>query len=174
MTETNESSQTWESVSERMPELLATLTSSELLHRNPRGQLPEVPERGIYVFYEGCRPRYVGRSGKVDGNPGMMRRRIQQHSQNKASHNKAALAFRMAERKAAKCGIKRGLRSRSDFQKDKEFKPFFDKAKAEVREMKIRVVEITDAIEQTVFEVFAALKLKTTVQQGGYNDFDNH
>ena len=171
MTQPTENPQTWESVADRMPALLSELKSDNLRSRDALGKLPE---QGIYVFYENRKPLYVGRTGRKGGRPTRMRERIHEHSQEKAGHNKAALAFRMAERRAAKRGIKRGSRSRSDFQKDKEFKPFFDKAKAEVHEMNIRVVEINDAIEQTVFEVYAALQLGTTVPQGGFNDFENH
>ena len=48
----NENSQMWESVYARMPELLKKLKTSDLLQRDGRGNLPEVPDRGIYVFYE--------------------------------------------------------------------------------------------------------------------------
>ena len=40
--------------------------------------------------------------------------------------------------------------------------------------MGIRVVEVNDPIEQVVFEVYAALELGTTREQGGFNDFENH
>ena len=65
MTTTDGSLQTWESVSERMPELLEILKSSKLLHRDRRGQLPQVPDRGIYVFYHSDKPIYVGRTDRM-------------------------------------------------------------------------------------------------------------
>jgi len=40
--------------------------------------------------------------------------------------------------------------------------------------MNIRAIEVTDAVEQTVLEVYAALNLGTTRQQGGYNNFEAH
>ena len=40
--------------------------------------------------------------------------------------------------------------------------------------MEFRVVEIADPIEQTMFEIYAALRLKTTLEHCGYNDFQNH
>ena len=40
--------------------------------------------------------------------------------------------------------------------------------------MQVKVVEVDDAIEQSVFEVYAALHLKTTRGHCGYNDFENH
>ena len=39
------------------------------------------------------------------------------------------------------------------------------------RRMQVKVVEVDDAIEQSVFEVYAALHLKTTRDHCGYNDF---
>jgi len=36
--------------------------------------------------------------------------------------------------------------------------------------MRIRMMEIDDPVTQTIFEVYAALKLNTTK----YNDFDTH
>ena len=64
--------------------------------------------------------------------------------------------------------------SRDELQRDPEFKKWFDATKESVRGMSIRVVEVTDPIEQAVFEVYAALELGTTRQQGGFNDFENH
>jgi hypothetical protein len=42
-------------------------------------------------------------------------------------------------------------------------------AKERVSRMTVRVIEITDPIEQTLFEVYAALALGTV-----YNVFENH
>ena len=40
--------------------------------------------------------------------------------------------------------------------------------------MQVKVAEVDDAIEQSMFEVYAVLHLKTTRYHGGYNDFENH
>ena len=103
-----------------------------------------------------------------------MRDRLNEHGRPSSTHNSATFAFLLAEEKAAKHGIARGPRSRNDFQDDEEFKPFFDEAKTRVKAMRFRVVGITDAMEQCVFEVYAAVQLGTTRDQGGYNDFENH
>jgi hypothetical protein len=50
-----------------------------------------------------------------------------------------------------------------------EFSELFRDAKERVGRMTVRVIEITDPIEQTLFEVYAALALATP-----YNDFENH
>ena len=168
MTTPNENFQTWESVSERMPYLMETLKSCELLHRDRRGQLPLVPDRGIYVFYLGDKPIYVGRTDR-------MRQRLQEHGRRSSTHNSATLAFAMAYVLAADQGLDSiDAFSRDELQRDPEFKKWFDATKEWVRGMGIRVVEINNPIEQAVFEVYAALELGTTREHGGFNDFENH
>ena len=170
MTTPNENFQTWESVSERMPELLATFKTCELLFRNRHGQLPQVPDRGIYVFYNGDNPIYVGRTNR-------MRQRLQEHGQPSSTHNKATLAFAMASLIAAYQGMDSvDDLSRDKLQHDPDFKKWFDATKEIVSKMGIRVVEVTDPIEQAIFEVYAALELGTIRGRGqvGFNDFENH
>ena len=151
-----------------MPELLATLKSCELLHRDRRGQLPQVPDHGIYVFYHGDKPVYVGRTDR-------MRERLQEHGRPGSTHNSATLAFAMAFRVAGALELA-SIRTlpRNELQRDPEFKKLFDATKETVHSMGIRVVEITNPIEQALFEVYSALELGTTREQGGYNDFENH
>ena len=45
----------------------------------------------------------------------------------------------------------------------------FTEAKARVRNMELRYVEVVDPIKQSLFEVYAHLELATP-----YNSFDNH
>ena len=54
-----------------------------------------------------------------------------------------------------------------------DFKPFFNAAKKRVRQMAVGVVEVTDVIEQSVFEIYAAVNLPT-IRPHGYNDFETH
>ena len=151
-----------------MPELLATLKSCELLYRDGRGKLPQVPDRGIYVFYNGDNPIYVGRTNR-------MRQRLQEHGRPSSGHNSATLAFAMASLIASDQGMDSiSALSRDTLQRDPEFKKWFDMTKEMVRKMSIRVVEVTDPIEQAVFEVYAAMELETTREQGGFNDVENH
>jgi hypothetical protein len=58
---------------------------------------------------------------------------------------------------------------RSSLQITPEFRELFQAAKQRVREMSVRLVEISDPIEQTLFEVYVALALNTH-----YNDFGTH
>lgn len=104
-----------------------------------------------------------------------MRQRLQEHGRRGSTHNSATLAFAMASLIAADQGsVSIDAFSRGELQRDPEFKIWFDATKESVRSMGIRVVEITDPIEQAVFEVYAALELGTTREQGGFNDFENH
>ena len=126
-----------------------------------------IPEKGIYVFYESGKSLYVGRSDR-------MRERILEHGRPRSLHNSATFAFLLAMEMATRKGINCTGITRDDLQIDDDFKPLYDQAKERVSNMQLRVVEVSDAIEQSVFEVYAALHLKTTRNYGGYNDFENH
>ena len=151
-----------------MPGLLCKLKSDTLRCRNATGKLPK---RGIYVFYEGGKPIYVGRTND-------MRRRIREHGS--LNPTKAAtFAYLIAKRKLKAKGIvpeaKSGKPASRITNADVENHPGIIKAaRKRARKMQFRVVKVTDPIEQTLFEVYAALQLGTMRQQGGYNDFENH
>ena len=159
----NHQPQTWDSVSGEMPNLMQALQGSNLRDRNFRG----FPQRGIYVFYENDRPIYVGRTNR-------MRLRILEHGRPSSTHNSASFAFLLAVERAEAQGIDCENRSRGELENEQRCKPLFAAAKDRVSRMGIRCVAIDDAIEQTVFEVYAAIGLGTTRKQGGYNRFDNH
>ena len=145
--------------------MLSELKSDKLRSRDALGKLPE---QGIYVFYVGDKPIYVGRTDR-------MRQRLQEHGRPGSGHNSATLAFAMAFRIAADQGMDSiDAFSRDKLQHDPEFKKWFDATNEMVRSMGIRVVEVNDPIEQAVFEVYAALELGTTREQGYFNDFENH
>ncbi len=59
---------------------------------------------------------------------------------------------------------------RQDLENDQNFAVIFKEAKARVAEMGIRAIEIDDQITQTIFEVYASMKLGTLE----FNSFDNH
>ena len=161
---TNCRPQTWEDVVGEMPRLLQDLESGEMRQRIPLGK---VPQKGIYVFYENDRPIYVGRTNR-------MRLRILEHGRASSTHNSASFAFLLAVEQAEKKGMDCKNRNRNELEQDPKFAPLFTAAKERVRRMGIRVVAIDDAVEQTLFEVYAAMSLGTMRQQGGYNDFENH
>ena len=78
----NQNTETWESVANRMPLLLSDLKSDTLRSRDLLGELPE---QGIYVFYLGDKPMYVGRTDR-------MRQRLLEHGRPSSTHNAATLA----------------------------------------------------------------------------------
>lgn len=127
----------------------------------PANELKNVPKQGIYVFYEDNKPIYVGRSKNF-------RQRFKQHSQMSSNHNSATFAFIIAKHDAEKKNIDLN-KTRDELQVDPDFLPFFKNAKERVSEMKIKVIDIENPIEQTLFEVYAALELKTP-----YNDWETH
>ena len=159
--------QTWEAITDRLPVLLDKLTDSSPIVRSSRGRLPMIPEKGIYVFYQSGKPLYVGRSDR-------MRERILEHGRPSSLHNSATFAFLLAIEMPTCKGIDCAGITRDDLQIADDFKPLYDQAKERVRNMQVKVVQVDDAIEQSMFEVYATLHLKTTRDHGGYNDFDNH
>lgn len=162
-----------------MAPLLDELQNSRLLDR---GQLRYVPARGIYVFYENCEPMYVGRSNRL-------KERILVHGRNSASYSSATFAFRLTLERLEipsehlhlrelrqnpkpvlqHLGIYHGYATRNELAANCWFNRAFGEQKERVRNMLVRVVEVEDPIEQTIFEVYAALALDTT----RYNNFDN-
>ena len=165
---TNHKPQVWEDAVDKMPVLLCKLKSDTLRHRDDMGKLPE---RGIYVFYEGGKPIYVGRTNR-------MKRRVREHGSQSAT-KAATFAYLVAKRELEVKGVapeaKPGKPSSRITKADVDKYPgIISAARERVGKMQFRVVEITDPIEQTLFEVYAAVQLRTTREQGGYNDFENH
>ncbi len=141
---------------EKMPKLL-----EELMKDSPRmrDNLGEIPERGIYVFYEGEIPIYVGRSNSL-------KTRILGHGRDGSRHNSATFAFLLAKEKMGK-NLPQG--TRGELEKRPDFAAAYSKEKRRVSQMGVQVVGIEDPIEQTIFEVYASLALETN-----YNSFENH
>ena len=141
---------------DKMPELLEELTEGSLRMRD---NLSDIPKRGIYVFYEGKKAIYVGRSNGL-------RNRIQEHGRPSSDHYSATLAFLMAKEDVE--DIPPQI-TRGELEKRPDFEAAYSKTKKRIREMGVRVVEVKDPIEQSIFEMYASLALKTK-----YNSFDNH
>jgi hypothetical protein len=141
-----------------MPSLLLKLQGAELLSRDG---LHDIPQRGVYVLFEDGKPIYVGRSDRLKD-------RLLEHSRQSSTHNSAPFAFKLAKEKAVRRGIDIS-RVRNELEKNPTFTDLFAEAKKRVSLMKIRTVQIDSPVMQTLFEVYAALALKTP-----YNDFDTH
>ncbi|MCH7642783.1 MAG: GIY-YIG nuclease family protein [Chloroflexi bacterium] len=141
-----------------LPVVLKALQLSPAL--NVEG-LDKVPDSGIYVFYENQRPVYVGRSNSLKS-------RLRSHGRESSDHRSATFAFILAVKEAKNRGIDTSP-TRDQLQDIPVFREIYSDSKKRVRKMEIRVVEIVDAIEQTVFEVYASLALETP-----HNSFENH
>lgn len=120
-----------------------------------------VPSRGIYLFTEGDKHLYVGRSDDI-------RQRLQQHTRPSAPQNQAAFAFKLARQA---CGVLRPTYrregSRTDLVSQDVFRASFEAQKARVRMMNVRTVEENDANRQALLEMYVSIALGTP-----YNDFN--
>lgn len=122
-----------------------------------------MPERGNYLFSEGDRHLYVGRTNRL-------RRRLAGHCRPSSNHFSATLAFRMAREETGLLkAAYSAAGSRASLVKDLTFGSVFVRAKARIASMDLRFVEEPDAVRQALLEVYVAVTLKTP-----YNDFDNH
>ena len=123
----------------------------------------QLPKSGIYLFSEGDRHLYVGRTNNI-------RTRLQQHCRAGSSHNSAAFAFRLTREE---CNVVRASYksegSREHLLQDPHFLLAFTEAKARLRAMHIRVVEESNPLRQALLEMYVAVSLEAP-----YNDFDNH
>lgn len=128
------------------------------------GGLPRnMPERGIYLFSEGERHLYVGRTNRI-------RKRLQNHCRLSGTHFTATFAFRLARELTNRTkATYTKLGSRGELVKDAAFSTAFMEAKSRVARMDLRFVEEADPVRQALLEIYVATVLRTP-----YNDFDNH
>ena len=123
----------------------------------------DAPTHGIYVFFEGRKALYVGRSNRL-------RKRLGNHCREGASHKMAAFAFRLA--REASGNHKASYKpegSRQALMKDPTFVKAFIDAKGRIRNMSVKFVEERDPTRQALLEIYIAVAMKTR-----YNDFDTH
>jgi hypothetical protein len=123
----------------------------------------ELPKRGIYLFSEGPRHLYVGRTNRI-------RQRLAGHCRPSSTHFTATFAFRIARQETGMLkATYTTAGSRADLVTHEIFGPAFVQAKFRVANMDLRFVEEIDPVRQALLEIYAAITLKTP-----YNDFDNH
>jgi len=128
--------------------------------------MPEyVPALGIYLFSEGARHLYVGRTQRQS-----IRVRMRQHCIPSARQNEAVFAFKLAREMTGNLRASYKTKgSRTFLASDPDFTRAFLEAKERVRHMELRYVEETDALRQTLLEIYVGFVLRTP-----YNDFDTH
>jgi hypothetical protein len=128
-----------------------------------KGKLPkELPQQGVYLFSEGDRHLYVGRSKNL-------RRRYAHHCNPGSQQNQAVLAFRLAREMTGKIkpAYLAGEDSRVGLSTEPLFVAAFVEAKARIRRMDYRCVEETDPTRQALLELYIAIVLECP-----YNDFN--
>ena len=176
----------------QMPELFDKLVAGSLrttwCQSRRRWQLEDIPEKGVYVFYENCKPLYVGYSDHIAD-------RFKSHCAGGKSSGSATFAFiltrdlwgiwrgpcwdgpfpkKKEEREEVRLIRKgtstkrvrldrRGLLDHDDILQD------FKSQVERVKSMQVRVIPIDDPYKQAMFEVYAAYRLNTF-----YNDFRPH
>lgn len=122
----------------------------------------QIPASGVYVFSEGDRHLYVGRSRNI-------RRRLGRHCQPGATDRMAAFAFRLAREQTGRSATYKTEGGRAALMDDPTFSAAFHGAKERIRAMDIRFVAEGDPLRQTLLEVYCAVALRTP-----YNDFNTH
>jgi hypothetical protein len=121
------------------------------------------PQACIYLFSEGDRHLYTGRTRKF-------KQRMSQQSSPWSQHNQAALAFKLA---CEGCGktpenyVKN--KGRAALACEPDFIDAFQAAKARVRSMNLRFVEEREPTRQALLEIYVSVALGTP-----YNDFNTH
>jgi hypothetical protein len=156
-------------VDHRFSDLVETLApklnSLQTMSPYSNGALPkDMPKSGIYLFSEGRRPLYVGRSSNI-------RQRYGHHCRPSSPHNQAVFAFLLAREITNRISpvYKKGEGNRSWLVQQPDFLAAFLEAKVRVRAMDFRFVEQSDQTLQALLEIYAAVVLRTK-----YNDFTNH
>jgi len=145
----------FEKIINTFPALMEKLNKSHFITRE---DLKKIPDRGIYVFYDGKKPIYVGRSERLKS-------RLREHSNQSSSQTSATFAFNLAKSRAKKLGIDI-TRNRKILEQDPHFLPIYKEEKTRVSKMKIKVIRINRQIKQTIFEVYASIELQTKQDWG--------
>jgi len=148
-------------IAEVMPSLLQTLLRKQPITIDSIGTTM-VPQKGVYVFSEGDKAIYVGRSNR-------MKQRLKEHSQRGSDRYSATLAFKIAKQEYFSSHRVKKRETNEQLKESPIFCKKFDAAKDRIAKARIRFIEIEDQVEQTIFEVYAALALDTEL-----NDFGTH
>ena len=137
-----------------MRQLFEELTASEEFRWSQHRQAPRA---GVYVFYESGKPLYVGRSNNI-------RDRIRSHGSDSSSRYSATFALKLLrEVKDYPHGTAKEIEERYGEE--------YRDQRQRVRSMTFRAVPVPDQLEQTLFEIYAILELRTDSK---FNDFDTH
>ena len=139
---------------------LALLLACAPLSESDLRDFDEVP--GIYLFSEGDRHLYAGRTNNLKS-------RIQTHRRAGSKRNQAAFAYALAKAELGVAAVPYTKRHPEHPENLNGFEAAFCRAKDRVRSMRVRVVREDDPIGQALLEIYVHLRLATP-----FNNFDNH
>jgi len=148
-------------LADRMPLHLQSLLEQSPISIDDIG-ITKVPQKGVYVFFEGNKPIYVGRSNRL-------KKRIKEHSQISSDHYSATLAFRIAKQNTSTLQKKERKLTNKQLMNNSDFVERFKAAKDRIARTEPRFIKIEDQVEQAMFEIYASLALNTEL-----NDFGTH
>lgn len=140
---------------DRMPQLFDQLMRCEPLEMKARAEWKGL--HAIYVFYDGDgNPCHTGRTRNLQG-------RVRAHTAD--SHHSASFAFKRARQSLDLKATYRPEGSRASLMQDAAFKAEFDRQRQKIGLMHLRYVEIECPIEQHLFELYAALRMGTSLSE---------
>ncbi len=118
-------------------------------------ELPkQLPDAGIYLFTEGDRHLYVGRTNRL-------RKRLQQHCRPGSPHSSSPFAFRLArEARNIQKASHTPKGSRKQLMEDLAFSAAFGSSKMRISNMHIRVIEESNPFRQALLEIYTAVSLE--------------
>ena len=142
----------FQKITKKMEPLLDELLASPKMTLD---QLREVPDKGVYIFYENDKPVYVGRSNRV-------RNRIKEHGADSSGHESATFALKLLRKDLNDPGGHSPKYSRKTIVDCPELNQQFAEKRKLVQEMQFQVVAISDHPTQYIFEAYAIISLGTT------------
>jgi hypothetical protein len=111
-----------------------------------------IPLRGIYLFSEGTKHLYVGRTNRLS-------QRLRGHCAPSGSHFTATFAFRIARETTGMLNASyTKLGSRAELVKTLVFATGFTEAKRRVASMDLRFIEESDPTRQALLEIYTAAR----------------
>jgi len=123
----------------------------------------DIPISGVYLFSEGTKNLFVGRSNRL-------RTRLQEHCRPSSNHNTAHFAFRLAREATGLIDASyTPEKSRAALERTPGFREVFAKSKERVRMMDVRFVEVADPLLQALLVIYVAVALQTQ-----FNEFQTH
>ena len=137
-----------------------------LMQMAPIHALQQIPSRepvsGVYMFSEGNKHLYVGRSKRI-------RARYSDHTRDASDMNSAPFAMLLAREVTGISRVYSGELTRRNLSSHPEFGPAFLDAKRRIRSMSFRYVEEADPLTQTLLECYVAIAVGAS-----HNSFETH